>query len=107
MRRIVHHFEKNNHNLTKERDLLKRDLLAEHRLAEETDGLFQESQHQIRSLKDSISQLELKHKKLKDDCIKLAKEKSKKLEDIQTLGDKIDALQSKVHHFIYFAINSN
>ena len=94
MRRVVHHFEKNNDTLTKERDLLKRDLIVEHRTNENTDEMFQESQHEIRALKDTIHLMDMKHKKLREDYSKLKKEKIKKMDDIQNLIDKIDVMQS-------------
>lgn len=94
MRRVVHHFEKNNETLTKERDILKRDLILEHQTMENTDEMFQESQHEIRALKDTIHIMDMKYKKLKDDYAKLKKEKLKKMDEIQNLIDKIDAMQS-------------
>ena len=95
MRRVVHHFEKNNNTLIQERDLLKRDLFAEHKTMETTDEMFQEAQHEIRALKDTIHIMDMKHKKLRDDYSKLKKEKTKKMDEIQNLMDKIDALQSE------------
>lgn len=94
MRRIVHQFEKNNEHLTKERDTLKTELFAEHQTAEQTDEQFQESQHEIKSLKETIQTLEVRQKKTQDDYVKLKKEKTKKVDEIQHLLDKIDVLQS-------------
>lgn len=95
MRRLVQQFERNNINLTKERDVLKRDLLVEHKTAEESQEALLETQHEIRSLKDSLMQQERKQKKLIEEIAHLTTEKSKKTDDVQTLLDKMDALQSR------------
>ncbi|XP_068157412.1 cilia- and flagella-associated protein 58 [Drosophila tropicalis] len=97
MRRVVHHFEKNNEQLTKERDSLRRNLQAEHQSAEQSSALHKESQHEVRALKDTISNMDLKMKKLNEDMSKLKREKTKKLEEIQHWIDKIDALQNEIH----------
>ncbi|KAM8705003.1 hypothetical protein ACLKA7_009458 [Drosophila subpalustris] len=97
MRRVVHHFEKNNENLTKERDVLKRDLQSEHQSAEQSSALYQESQHEVRALKDIISGMDLKVKKQQEDIKKHKKEKSKKLDEIQHWIDKVDLLQNEIH----------
>ncbi|CAD6992534.1 unnamed protein product [Ceratitis capitata] len=96
MRRIVHQFEKNNEHLTKERDTLKTELFAEHQTAEQTDEQFQESQHEIKSLKETIQTMEVRQKKTQDDYVKLKKEKTKKVDEIQHLLDKIDVLQNEI-----------
>ncbi|XP_039970986.1 cilia- and flagella-associated protein 58 [Bactrocera tryoni] len=96
MRRIVHQFEKNNEHLTKERDSLRSDLYAEHQTAEQTDEQFQESQHEIKSLKETLHAMEVRQKKLQDDYTKLKKEQTKKVDEIQHLVDKIDALQNEI-----------
>lgn len=95
MRRILQQFEKNNEHLIKERDSLKSDLLVEHQTVEQTDERFQESQHEIKSLKQNIIAMEVRQKKLQDDCAKLKKEQVKKVDEIQYLVDKIDVLQSE------------
>lgn len=105
MRRVVHHFEKNNENLTKERDVLKRDLQSEHQTAEQSSALYQESQHEVRAFKDIISGMDLKVKKQLEDIKKLKKEKSKKLDEIQHWIDKVDLLQSKSYFFLLFALS--
>ncbi|XP_062123703.1 cilia- and flagella-associated protein 58 [Drosophila sulfurigaster albostrigata] len=97
MRRVVHHFEKNNENLTKERDVLKRDLQSEHQTAEQSEALYQESQHELRALKDIVSGMDLKVKKQQQDIKKHKKEKSKKLDEIQHWIDKLDLLQNEIH----------
>lgn len=96
LRRLVQQFERNNNNLTKERDTLKRDLLAEHKTAEESQQTVQETQHEIRALKDSLLLQERKNKKLNEEIIILNNEKSKKTDEIQSLLDKMDTLQSKL-----------
>lgn len=101
MRRIVHQFEKNNEHLTKERDSLRSDLFVEHQTAEQTDEQFQESQHEIKSLKETIHAMEVRQKKLHDDYMKLKKEQVKKVDEIQHLVDKIDALQSEYNNINY------
>lgn len=95
MRRVVQQFEKNNNNLTKERDGLKNDFLLEQKLTEELKQVIQETQHEIRSLKDSLLLEERKYKKLKEEINQINVEKNKKLDDLQNLLDKIDTLQSK------------
>lgn len=103
MRRVVHHFEKNNENLTKERDTLRREVQAEHHQLEQSTALHQEAQHEVRALKDTISTMDIKLKKLSEDASKLKKEKTKKLDEIQHWIDKLDALQSEYPAtFIYF-----
>uniref|UniRef100_A0A1I8NQH2 Cilia- and flagella-associated protein 58 n=1 Tax=Stomoxys calcitrans TaxID=35570 RepID=A0A1I8NQH2_STOCA len=97
MRRVAQQLERNNNNLTKERDTLKRDLLVEHTKAEEFQETVQETQHEIRALKDSLLLQERKHKKLLDDIAHLNNDKTKKMDDIQNLLDKMDALQNKIH----------
>ncbi|XP_017082888.1 cilia- and flagella-associated protein 58 [Drosophila eugracilis] len=97
MRRVVHHFEKNNENLTKERDSLRRDLQAEHQQLEQSNALHQEAQHEVRALKDTISTMDTKLKKLNEDANKLKKEKTKKLDEIQHWIDKLDAMQNEMH----------
>ncbi|XP_067630514.1 cilia- and flagella-associated protein 58 [Eurosta solidaginis] len=96
MRRIVRNLEKNNEGLIKERDTLKLDFVAERQLAIQTDEQFQESQHEIKSLKESKFALEIRLKKLQEDYTKVQKEKVKKVEEIQVLMDKIDAVQNEV-----------
>ncbi|KAH8258199.1 hypothetical protein KR038_007650 [Drosophila bunnanda] len=95
MRRVVHHFEKNNENLTKERDSLRREVQAEHQQFEQTTALQQEAQHEVRALKDTISTMDIKLKKLNEEACKLKKEKTKKLDEIQHWIDKLDAMQSE------------
>ena len=95
MRRVVQQFERNNNNLVKERDALKSDFLSEQKAAEELRQMVQETQHEICSLKDSLQVQERKFKKLKDELQQVNVEKNKKLDDIQHLLDKMDALQSK------------
>jgi len=102
MRRVVHHFEKNNENLTKERDSLRRELQAEHQQLEQSNALHQEAQHEVRALKDTISTMDTKLKKLNEDANKLKKEKTKKLDEIQHWIDKLDALQSMVSNLMIF-----
>ncbi|EDW45205.1 GM10371 [Drosophila sechellia] len=97
MRRVVHHFEKNNENLTKERDSLRRELQAEHQQLEQSNALHQEAQHEVRALKDTITTMDTKLKKLNEDANKLKKEKTKKLDEIQHWIDKLDALQNEMH----------
>ncbi|XP_005180606.1 cilia- and flagella-associated protein 58 [Musca domestica] len=97
LRRLVQQFERNNNNLTKERDTLKIDLLAEHKTAEESQQTVQETQHEIRALKDSLLLQERKNKKLNEEIIILNNEKSKKTDEIQSLLDKMDTLQNKIH----------
>ncbi|KAH8284178.1 hypothetical protein KR054_011689 [Drosophila jambulina] len=97
MRRVVHHFEKNNENLTKERDSLRREVQAEHQQLEQTIALHQEAQHEVRALKDTISTMDIKLKKLNEDASKLKKEKTKKLDEIQHWIDKLDAMQNEIH----------
>ncbi|XP_064552752.1 cilia- and flagella-associated protein 58 [Drosophila montana] len=97
MRRVVHHFEKNNENLIKERDVLKRDLQGEHQSAEKNVALYQESQHEVRALKDIISSMDLKQKKLQEDLKKQKKENAKKLDEIQQWVDKVDLFQNEIH----------
>ncbi|KAH8356012.1 hypothetical protein KR200_007459 [Drosophila serrata] len=97
MRRVVHHFERNNENLTKERDTLKREVQAEHQHVEQTTALHQEAQHEVRALKDTISTMDIKLKKLNEDACKLKKEKTKKLDEIQHWIDKLDAMQNEIH----------
>ncbi|XP_017036999.1 cilia- and flagella-associated protein 58 [Drosophila kikkawai] len=97
MRRVVHHFEKNNENLTKERDSLRREVQAEHQQLEQTTALHQEAQHEVRALKDTISTMDIKLKKLNEDACKLKKEKTKKLDEIQHWIDKLDAMQNEIH----------
>lgn len=106
MRRLVQQFERNNNNLTKERDALKRDLLLEHKTAEESQETVQETQHEIRALKDSLLLLERKNKKLMEDITQLTTEKSKKMDDIQNLLDKMDSLQSKIGYSRTFYLNN-
>lgn len=106
MRRLVQQFERNNNNLTKERDALKRDLLLEHKTAEESQETVQETQHEIRALKDSLLLLERKNKKLMEDITQLTTEKSKKMDDIQNLLDKMDSLQSKIGCSRNFNLNN-
>lgn len=95
MRRVVHHFEKNNENLTKERDVLKRDLQAAIQSAEQSSTLYRESQHEVRALKDTISSMDIKMKKQLEDIKRHKKEKSKKMDEIQHWIDKVDVLQSR------------
>ncbi|EDW14497.1 cilia- and flagella-associated protein 58 [Drosophila mojavensis] len=97
MRRVVHHFEKNNENLTKERDALKRELQVERQNAEQQGALYQESQHEVRALKDIISSTDLKLKKLQEELKKQKKDKAKKMDEIQHGIDKIDLLQNEIH----------
>ncbi|EDV30418.2 LOW QUALITY PROTEIN: uncharacterized protein Dana_GF23279 [Drosophila ananassae] len=97
MRRVVHHFEKNNENLTKERDCLRRDLQTTHQHLDHSCAQHQESQHEVRALKDTISSMDIKLKKLNEDATKLKKEKTKKMDEIQHWIDKLDALQNEVH----------
>ncbi|XP_030369546.1 cilia- and flagella-associated protein 58 [Scaptodrosophila lebanonensis] len=97
MRRVVHHFEKSKENLTKERDVLKRDLQGEQQSAEQNSALYQESQHEVRALTDTINTMELKMKKMQEDMNKLKKEKAKKMDEIQNWIDKLDALQNEMH----------
>lgn len=99
MRRVVHHFEKNNENLTKERDVLKRELQSERQNAEQQSALYQESQHEVRALKDIISSTDLKLKKLQEELKKQKKDTAKKMDEIQHGLDKIDLLQSKTIPF--------
>ncbi|XP_054727601.1 cilia- and flagella-associated protein 58 [Anastrepha obliqua] len=96
LRRIVHQFEKNNEHLTKERDALKRDLFVQHHTVEQTDEQFQKSQHEIKSLQEIISAMEVRQKKMQEDNVKLKKEKAKKVDEIQVFVDKIDALQNEI-----------
>lgn len=96
MHRVVQQFERNHHNLVKERDALKSDFLQQQKLAEEFRQTVQETQYEIRSLKDSLLLLEKKNRKLKDEINESAAEKNKKLDEIQNLLDKMDGLQSKV-----------
>ncbi|XP_037943975.1 cilia- and flagella-associated protein 58-like [Teleopsis dalmanni] len=96
MRRVVHQFEKNNNNLTQERDLLKRNLLLKQQTLEETENLVQETKHEIKALQETINNMDMKYKKLSKDFAKVEKEKSKKNDEIQTLIDKIDALQNEI-----------
>ncbi|XP_053954136.1 cilia- and flagella-associated protein 58 [Anastrepha ludens] len=96
LRRIVHQFEKNNEHLTKERDALKRDLFVQHHTVEQTDEQFQKSQHEIKSLQEIISAMEVRLKKMQEDNVKLKKEKAKKVDEIQVFVDKIDALQNEI-----------
>ncbi|XP_022229630.2 cilia- and flagella-associated protein 58 [Drosophila obscura] len=96
MRRVVHHFEKNNENLIKERDILRRDLQAEHQQLEQISAQHQESQHEVRALTDTISSMDIRLKKLNEDANKLKKEKTKKLDEIQHWIDKLDALQNEM-----------
>ncbi|XP_070137481.1 cilia- and flagella-associated protein 58 isoform X2 [Drosophila bipectinata] len=97
MRRVVHHFEKNNENLTKERDCLRRDLQTTHQHLDHSSAQHQESQHEVRALKDTISSMDIKLKKLNEDATKLKKEKTKKMDEIQHWIDKLDALQNELH----------
>ncbi|XP_023292257.2 cilia- and flagella-associated protein 58 [Lucilia cuprina] len=97
MRRVVQQFERNNNNLIKERDALKSDLLQEQKQTEELRQVIQETQHEIRSLRDSLLIEERKYKKLKEEITQINMEKNKKQDDIQTLLDKMDALQNKIH----------
>lgn len=102
MRRVVHHFEKNNENLTKERDVLKRDLQAENQNAEQSSALYRESQHEVRALKDTVSSMDIKMKKQSEEIKKHKKDKSKKLDEIQHWMDKVDVLQSRLtFHYMY------
>lgn len=98
MRRVVHHFEKNNENLTKERDCLRRDLQTTHQHLDHSCAQHQESQHEVRALKDTISSMDIKLKKLIEDAAKLKKEKTKKMDEIQHWIDKLDALQSIIYY---------
>lgn len=97
MRRIIQQLSKSNENLTKERDVLKRELILEHRTAEKNDTLFQDSQHEIRLLNDAINIDVVKRKKLQDEISKITQEKKKRVEEVQALADKIDMLNSKCH----------
>ncbi|XP_055851683.1 cilia- and flagella-associated protein 58 [Episyrphus balteatus] len=97
MRKIVQRCENNIEILTKERDVLKRDLILCNQALEESAEQYQEAQHENRSLIDTIGVLEVKQKKQRDELSKISHEKSKKLEEIQSLGDKIDALQNEIH----------
>ncbi|XP_026840072.1 cilia- and flagella-associated protein 58 [Drosophila persimilis] len=96
MRRVVHHFEKHNENLTKERDVLRRDLQAEHQQLEQITAQHQESQHEVRALTDTITTMDIRLKKLNEDANKLKKEKTKKMDEIQHWIDKLDALQNEM-----------
>ncbi|XP_055909034.1 cilia- and flagella-associated protein 58 [Eupeodes corollae] len=97
MRKIIQRCENNIEVITKERDVLKRDLILCNQALEESSEQFQEVQHKNRSLIDTIGLLELKQKKQRDELAKVSHEKSKKVEEIQSLGDKIDALQNEIH----------
>lgn len=101
MRRVVQQLERNNNNLIKERDTLKSDLLLKQKAADDLRQVVQETQHEIRSLKDSLQVQERKFKKLKDELQQANMDKNKKLDDIQHLLDKIDSLKGKFKWDLY------
>uniref|UniRef100_A0A1A9ZZ70 Cilia- and flagella-associated protein 58 n=1 Tax=Glossina pallidipes TaxID=7398 RepID=A0A1A9ZZ70_GLOPL len=95
-RRVLQQLERNNYQLTNERDNLKRDLLLQHKCNEESQKAVNEAHYEIRSLKDTQLLQERKYSRLLDEVMQLNAAKAKKSEETQNLFDKIDSLQSEI-----------
>lgn len=95
MRRLLQQSEQNCHNLTVERDAVKRQMLAEQKSNDGAQQMLQDLRHEIQGLKDSVVLQERKVKKLLDELTQSQREKVKKIEEIKVLHTRIDRLQSK------------
>lgn len=102
MRRLLAQSEQNSHSITMERDALKRQLLAEHKVNDGGQQILQDLRHEIQGLKDTVSLQERRIKKLLDEVMQTQREKGKKVEEIKGLLTRIDRLQSNSYFLIFF-----